>query len=204
MRTISDSKAENLEAHRIKSDFFTHSTLSEMCKRLVCKYLLLTQEELNMWEEDPESFAVEETGGDSWKYSLRKQPCTEVLFLDLFHNYSQILTPVLLDMVHTLRGVSDGEDSVQMLMKDSDSAEWFIVNSGEWQQQKEEYDDIVQWWEVGKAQIRMFCQNYTASSNNLTKSTIKALKKEIAKTQDELINKDSGKVKEKSSGITVP
>ncbi|KAF7694787.1 hypothetical protein HF521_006510 [Silurus meridionalis] len=116
-KNIEDSKAENLEAHRIKSDFFTHSTLSEMCKRLVCKYLLLTQEELNMWEEDPESFAVEETGGDSWKYSLR--PCTEVLFLDLFHNYSQILTPVLLDMVHTLRGVSDGEDSVQMLMKDS-------------------------------------------------------------------------------------
>ncbi|KAF4070333.1 hypothetical protein AMELA_G00284210 [Ameiurus melas] len=116
-KNVEDSKAESLEAHRIKSAFFTHATLTEICKRLVSKYFLLTQEELTMWEEDPESFAVEETGGDSWKYSLR--PCTEVLFLDLFHNYSQILTPVLLDMVHTLRGLSNVDDSVQMLMKDS-------------------------------------------------------------------------------------
>lgn len=32
------------------------------------------------------------------------QPCTEVLFLDIFHNYSQTLTPVLLDMVQNLQG----------------------------------------------------------------------------------------------------
>ncbi|KAF5885913.1 importin-11, partial [Clarias magur] len=112
-----DSKAESLEADRIKSAFFTHSTLTEICKRLVSKYFLLTQEELTMWEEDPESFAVEETGGDSWKYSLR--PCTEVLFLDLFHNYSQTLTPVLLDMVHSIQGLSNVNDVAQMLMKDS-------------------------------------------------------------------------------------
>uniref|UniRef100_W5UCH5 Importin-11 n=1 Tax=Ictalurus punctatus TaxID=7998 RepID=W5UCH5_ICTPU len=116
-KNVEDSKAESLEAHGIKSAFFTHATLTEICKRLVSKYFLLTQEELTMWEEDPESFAVEETGGDSWKYSLR--PCTEVLFLDLFHNYSQILTPVLLDMVHTLQGLSNVDDPVQMLMKDS-------------------------------------------------------------------------------------
>ncbi|RXN18379.1 importin-11 [Labeo rohita] len=61
--------------------------------------------------------AVEETGGDSWKYSLR--PCTEVLFLDIFHNYSQTLTPVLLEMVQNLQGPSNVEDPVQMLMKDA-------------------------------------------------------------------------------------
>lgn len=32
------------------------------------------------------------------------QPCTEVLFLDIFHNYSQTLTPVLLEMVQNLQG----------------------------------------------------------------------------------------------------
>ncbi|XP_047679102.1 importin-11 [Tachysurus fulvidraco] len=116
-KNMEDSRAESLEAHRIKSSFFTHSTLTEICKRLVSKYFLLTQEELSMWEEDPESFAVEETGGDSWKYSLR--PCTEVLFLDLFHNYSQTLTPVLLDMVQSLQGLSNVDDPAQMLMKDS-------------------------------------------------------------------------------------
>uniref|UniRef100_A0A3Q2QX65 Importin-11 n=1 Tax=Fundulus heteroclitus TaxID=8078 RepID=A0A3Q2QX65_FUNHE len=90
-KNIEESKPESLEAHKIKTDFFTHPTLTEIGRRLVSHYFLLTEEELTMWEEDPESFAVEETGGDSWKYSLR--PCTEVLFLDIFHNYSQTLTP---------------------------------------------------------------------------------------------------------------
>uniref|UniRef100_A0A667XCB9 Importin-11 n=1 Tax=Myripristis murdjan TaxID=586833 RepID=A0A667XCB9_9TELE len=116
-KNIDDSKPESLEAHRIKTAFFTHPTLTEIGRRLVSHYFLLTEEELAMWEEDPESFAVEETGGDSWKYSLR--PCTEVLFLDIFHNYSQTLTPVLLEMVQNLQGPTSVEDPVQLLMKDA-------------------------------------------------------------------------------------
>uniref|UniRef100_A0AAQ5Z7C5 Importin-11 n=1 Tax=Amphiprion ocellaris TaxID=80972 RepID=A0AAQ5Z7C5_AMPOC len=116
-KNIDDSKPESLEAHKIKTAFFTHPTLTEIGRRLVSHYFLLTEEELAMWEEDPESFAVEETGGDSWKYSLR--PCTEVLFLDIFHNYSQTLTPVLLDMVQNLQGPTNVEDPVQLLMKDA-------------------------------------------------------------------------------------
>ncbi|CAN9513092.1 unnamed protein product [Ophioblennius macclurei] len=116
-KNIEDSKPESLEANRIKTAFFTHPTLTEIGRRLVSHYFLLTEEELAMWEEDPESFAVEETGGDSWKYSLR--PCTEVLFLDIFHNYSQTLTPVLLEMVQNLQGPTNVEDPVQLLMKDA-------------------------------------------------------------------------------------
>ncbi|KAF3695674.1 Importin-11 [Channa argus] len=116
-KNVDDSKPESLEAHKIKTEFFTHPTLTEIGRRLVSHYFLLTEEELAMWEEDPESFAVEETGGDSWKYSLR--PCTEVLFLDIFHNYSQTLTPVLLDMVQNLQGPTSVEDPVQLLMKDA-------------------------------------------------------------------------------------
>uniref|UniRef100_A0A8B9JDS4 Importin-11 n=1 Tax=Astyanax mexicanus TaxID=7994 RepID=A0A8B9JDS4_ASTMX len=116
-KNIEDSKPETLEAHKIKTAFFTHPTLTEIAKRLVSKYFLLTEEELIMWEEDPEGFAVEETGGDSWKYSLR--PSTEVLFLDIFHNYSQTLTPVLLEMMHSLQGPSNVDDTLQLLMKDA-------------------------------------------------------------------------------------
>ncbi|XP_061134737.1 importin-11 isoform X1 [Syngnathus typhle] len=116
-KNIEDSKPENLEAHKIKTAFFTHPTLTEIGRRLVSHYFLLTEEELTMWEEDPESFAVEETGGDSWKYSLR--PCTEVLFLDIFHNYGQTLTPVLLDMVQNLHGPINVENPVELLMKDA-------------------------------------------------------------------------------------
>lgn len=70
-----------------------------------------------MWEEDPEGFAVEESGGDSWKYSLR--PCSEVLFIDIFHEYSQTLMPVLLDMVHTLQGPTPIEDLNALLIKET-------------------------------------------------------------------------------------
>lgn len=53
---LSDSKPESLEAHKIKTAFFTHPTLTEIGRRLVSHYFLLTEEELAMWEEDPESF----------------------------------------------------------------------------------------------------------------------------------------------------
>lgn len=116
-KNIEDSSPETLEAHKIKTAFFTYPTLMEICRRLVTQYFLLTKEELTMWEEDPESFTVEETGGDSWKYSLR--PCTEVLFIDIFHEYNQTLTPVLLEMVHNLQGSTNMENTNAILIKDA-------------------------------------------------------------------------------------
>uniref|UniRef100_A0A8D0CQ41 Importin-11 n=1 Tax=Sander lucioperca TaxID=283035 RepID=A0A8D0CQ41_SANLU len=95
-KNLDDSKPESLEAHKIKTAFFTHPTLTEIGRRLVSHYFLLTEEELAMWEEDPESFG-NGTSPDT-------QPCTEVLFLDIFHNYNQTLIPVLLDMVQNLQG----------------------------------------------------------------------------------------------------
>ncbi|XP_069780591.1 importin-11 isoform X3 [Narcine bancroftii] len=116
-KNTEESKPETLEAHKIKIYFFNYSTLTEICRRLVSHYFLLTSEELSMWEDDPEGFAVEEAGGDSYKYSLR--PCTEVLFLDIFHEYSQTLTPVLLEMVQNLHGSTNVEDTVGLVIKDA-------------------------------------------------------------------------------------
>ncbi|KAJ8778500.1 hypothetical protein J1605_013687 [Eschrichtius robustus] len=116
-KNFEDSSPETLEAHKIKMTFFTYPTLTEICRRLVSHYFLLTEEELTMWEEDPEGFTVEETGGDSWKYSLR--PCTEVLFIDIFHEYNQTLTPVLLEMMQTLQGPTNVEDMNALLIKDA-------------------------------------------------------------------------------------
>ncbi|KAF5912044.1 hypothetical protein HPG69_003318 [Diceros bicornis minor] len=116
-KNFEDSSPETLEAHKIKMAFFTYPTLTEICRRLVSHYFLLTDEELTMWEEDPEGFTVEETGGDSWKYSLR--PCTEVLFIDIFHEYNQTLTPVLLEMMQTLQGPTNVEDMNALLIKDA-------------------------------------------------------------------------------------
>ncbi|XP_053557296.1 importin-11 [Bombina bombina] len=116
-KNFEESKPETISAHQIKMSFFTYSTLTEICGRLVTHYFRLSEEDLAMWEEDPEGFAVEESGGDSWKYSLR--PCSEVLFIDIFHEFSMILTPVLLEMVHTLQGQSLVEDRNALLIKDT-------------------------------------------------------------------------------------
>ncbi|KAM4054020.1 importin-11 [Anomaloglossus baeobatrachus] len=116
-KNFEDSKPETINAHQIKMSFFTYPTLTEICRRLVTHYFLPSEEELAMWEEDPEGFAVEESGGDSWKYSLRL--CSEVLFIDIFHEYSQTLTPVLLEMVHTLQGPTPLEDPNAILIKET-------------------------------------------------------------------------------------
>uniref|UniRef100_G1MYF0 Importin 11 n=1 Tax=Meleagris gallopavo TaxID=9103 RepID=G1MYF0_MELGA len=47
------------------------------------------------------------------------QPCTEVLFIDIFHEYNQTLTPVLLEMVHSLQGTTNLEDISAILIKDA-------------------------------------------------------------------------------------
>ncbi|XP_040196349.1 importin-11 [Rana temporaria] len=116
-KNYEDSKPETINAHQIKMSFFTYPTLTEICRRLVTHYFVLHEEERAMWEEDPEGFAVEESGGDSWKYSLR--PCSEVLFIDIFHEYSQTLMPVLLEMVHTLQGPTPIEDLNALLIKET-------------------------------------------------------------------------------------
>jgi len=45
-----------LRAHEIKMTFFTADTLTEICRRLVTHYFLLTYYDLELWDSDPESF----------------------------------------------------------------------------------------------------------------------------------------------------
>uniref|UniRef100_A0A452RCZ6 Importin 11 n=1 Tax=Ursus americanus TaxID=9643 RepID=A0A452RCZ6_URSAM len=111
-KNFEDSSPETLEAHKIKMAFFTYPTLTEICRRLVSHYFLLTEEELTMWEEDPEGFSKNQF----FSFHL---PCTEVLFIDIFHEYNQTLTPVLLEMMQTLQGPTNVEDMNALLIKDA-------------------------------------------------------------------------------------
>ena len=58
------------QAHKLKMDFFTAATLTEICKRLILNYFPFKAEDLEQWDSDPEAFVSEE-GGDSWKFTLR-------------------------------------------------------------------------------------------------------------------------------------
>lgn len=50
--------------------FFTPDAIADICRKLVGHYFVLTQDELDAWDADPEAFSNDECG-DSWKYSLR-------------------------------------------------------------------------------------------------------------------------------------
>lgn len=53
-----------------RKEFFTPIRLNYICEKVIMHYFQLTPQDLETWDEDPETFAAED-GGDSWKYSLR-------------------------------------------------------------------------------------------------------------------------------------
>ncbi|KAK3096574.1 hypothetical protein FSP39_001428 [Pinctada imbricata] len=115
LKEASESNESRMLAYKTKMEFFTYATLTEICRRLVSQYFLLSTEDLLTWETDPEEFCQEEVG-DNYKYSLR--PCTEVLFLSLFKEFRTSLTPVLLEMVHSVQSPCDPDDFTAVLRKD--------------------------------------------------------------------------------------
>lgn len=72
----------------ILKSFFTNERLGYIVEKLLMHYFLLTPNDIEKWENDPETFVGDE-GGDSWKYDLRA--CTEAFYLSLFHKYHAVL-----------------------------------------------------------------------------------------------------------------
>ena len=105
-----------LQAHSIKQEFFRTETVNEICRKLISDYLPLTGEDLQLWDEDPEGFASEECG-DSWKYSWR--PCCETVFLTLFHEYRELLSPLLVSLVRDNHTPVDPDNLTAILHKDA-------------------------------------------------------------------------------------
>lgn len=107
---------ETLRAHKIKQGFFTPAVVSDIGRKLVGHYFILTQDELNEWDADPEAFSNDECG-DSWKYSLR--PSMDTVFVSIFHEFRDILTPVILEMISTTHVIVPPNDMSQILKKDA-------------------------------------------------------------------------------------
>lgn len=53
-----------------KNEFFTPERLSYIFEKIIMHYFLLSYDEFELWDSDPESYVSDE-GGDSWKYNLR-------------------------------------------------------------------------------------------------------------------------------------
>ncbi|CAG2063201.1 unnamed protein product, partial [Timema podura] len=116
---------ETLRAHQIKMGFFTANTLTEMCKKLVTHYFLLTTDDLKQWDSDPEGFdsilnhyrllMTLNSGG----LILKVLPCTENIFLTLFHEFRVVLSPVLLEMIQNNHNLVAPDNLSAILKKDA-------------------------------------------------------------------------------------
>ncbi len=57
-----------------------------------------------------------------------------------------------------------------------------------WKLKKKLFENLSQWWDVGKANIKMFCQNYAFHSSAILKATVKALQKDIESLEKQIVN----------------
>lgn len=65
------------------------------------------------------------------------------------------------------------------LLQDNAFCQQFSFFWENWRRKKGHFVSLGQWWEVGKAQIRVFCQRYTAHSTAKVKAAIQKLEEEI-------------------------
>ncbi|XP_073960082.1 importin-11-like isoform X3 [Choristoneura fumiferana] len=96
----SDRIPATMQALQIKKEVLDSTTVCHMCRHLVTRYFVLSADDLALWDVEPESFATDEAG-ESWKYSLR--PCTEAVFMELFHEFRDILAPELVRLLASLQ-----------------------------------------------------------------------------------------------------
>lgn len=101
---------------QIKMAFFTPPILSETIQQLILRYLLLTEEDLQSWELDPENFVTEEAG-ESWRYNLRA--CIKVLYLSLLSEFRSTVTQVVTEMIKLLQGSPPSDELSVLLKKDA-------------------------------------------------------------------------------------
>ncbi len=66
----------------------------------------------------------------------------------------------------------------------------------QWTEQKSNYENILQWWEVGKVQIKTFCQQFSSQTWISIKNKMSRLEEDIYLLYSSLINRNDMEVQE--------
>lgn len=82
---------------KVTDGFFQTDKVEAAMSKLLNTYLVLTEVELNNWNENPEEFIAEECG-DSWKYTMRGS--AEAIFMMLCKCYTPAVTHCLEECVY--------------------------------------------------------------------------------------------------------
>ena len=77
------------------------------------------------------------------------------------------------------------------LLQDTVFCHRFEVFWGVWRGKKGEFSCLSQWWEVGKAHIRLLCQQYTSHSTTRIKLAIEQLEGQIRQLEGNIHSHNS-------------
>lgn len=81
------------------------------------------------------------------------------------------------------------------LLQDKTFYESFKLFWAEWVLKKVDYPTLLQWWDVGKAHIRVFCQDFTSYSTSRLKTAIHVLEKDITRIHNLMLNQNGSDFK---------
>ncbi len=74
------------------------------------------------------------------------------------------------------------------LLQDADFFEKICSFWEIWRQRKNNFENLTQWWEVGKAQIKVFCQKCSYNATATMKRNVKMLEFEINEMEKRMID----------------
>jgi len=97
------------KAIEIKQNYLTRENLQQILNFLFNEYLLMTEEELEVWRDSPEEFINEDgTATDAWKYNYRA--CAETLFQSFVHEYHDLVVPIVVELIEVYSKVKPIEN----------------------------------------------------------------------------------------------
>ncbi|KAF3925318.1 Importin-11 [Dactylellina cionopaga] len=98
----------------MKSQVLTLELATRFMELLITKYFILRQDDLEAWEEDPETWAITwDDQTESWEYMIR--PCAEKLFVDFATNFKHELAQPIVSVFNNVAKVENQD----VLLKDS-------------------------------------------------------------------------------------
>ncbi|KAK6496883.1 hypothetical protein TWF481_001865 [Arthrobotrys musiformis] len=110
-----EEKEENIAATAfMKNQVLTLELATRFMELLVTKYFILRQDDLEAWEEDPETWAITwDDQTESWEYMIR--PCAEKLFVDFALNFKKELAQPIVGVFNNVATLENQD----VLLKDS-------------------------------------------------------------------------------------
>ncbi|XDV49743.1 hypothetical protein PO909_018933 [Leuciscus waleckii] len=77
------------------------------------------------------------------------------------------------------------------LLQDIHFCDSFVLFWKNWKTRKSSFENLNQWWDVGKVNIRMLCQNYSSHIGSVVRDTVKRLQRDIELLEQDIFNNNN-------------